>query len=202
MDKKDLAGTYVSCKNWSFEDKLKYMKACIGDELPTSRICGWACNSFNKLMEIYEKCTFIYFDGKMLSQDSCETPVLINSRVEVTLDDLTPQTKDAEWVNGLPPVGEVCDALFINYNHKGYGKFLVLGYHSNYVWLEYVGELRNKSKHYTAKVDSVKFQKQETEAEKLERERLEVIDAMCWSVHSLKVSQASALYDAGYRKEK
>ena len=44
--------------------------------------------------------------------------------------------------------------------------------------------------------------KPETPQQREDRERLEAIDAMCWSVHSLKVSQASALYEAGYRKEK
>ncbi|CAM0061390.1 hypothetical protein VPH1220G2_0082 [Vibrio phage 1220 g2] len=46
------------------------------------------------------------------------------------------------------------------------------------------------------------FRKPETTQQREYRERLEAIDAMCWDVHSLKVSQASALYEAGYRKEK
>ena len=44
--------------------------------------------------------------------------------------------------------------------------------------------------------------KPETPQQREDRERLQAIDAMCWDVHSLKVSQASALYEAGYRKEK
>ncbi|CAH9014180.1 putative coil containing protein [Vibrio phage 277E43-1] len=89
------------------------------------------------------------------------------------LEDLKPQTKEVEWVNGLPPVGAGCEAVFIEHEPKGYGEFLVLGYHSNYVWLEYIGELSNKSKHYTAEVDSVKFRKPETPEQKLARERIE-----------------------------
>ncbi|AUR81538.1 hypothetical protein NVP1007O_72 [Vibrio phage 1.007.O._10N.261.55.F9] len=47
-----------------------------------------------------------------------------------------------------------------------------------------------------------RLKKPETPQQRKERERLEVIDEMCWDVHSLKVGQASALYEAGYRKEK
>ena len=92
---------------------------------------------------------------------------------ELTLEDLKPQTKEVEWVNGLPPVGVECEAVFIEHEHKGYGEFLILGYHSNDVWMEYIGELSNKSKHYTAKIDLVKFRKPETEAERKEREEIE-----------------------------
>ncbi|AOQ26766.1 hypothetical protein [Vibrio phage S4-7] len=84
-----------------------------------------------------------------------------------------PEDKEVEWVNGLPPVGAECEAVFIEHEHKGYGEFLILGYYGDYVWMEYIGELSNKSKHYTAKVDMVKFRKPETEAEKLQRERTE-----------------------------
>lgn len=84
-----------------------------------------------------------------------------------------PEEKEVEWVNGLPPVGTECEAVFIEHEHKGYGEFLILGYYGDYVWMEYIGELSNKSKHYTAKVDMVKFRKPESEAEKLQRERIE-----------------------------
>lgn len=45
------------------------------------------------------------------------------------------------------------------------------------------------------------WKKPESEADKQARERLEAINAMCWAVHDLTHSQASALHDAGYRKE-
>lgn len=98
---------------------------------------------------------------------------------QMNIDNLatqTPEEKEVEWVNGLPPIGVECDAVFIEHEHKGYGEFLVLGYHDNYVWMEYTGELSNKLKHYTAKVDMVKFRKPETEAERVERERLEAAE--------------------------
>jgi hypothetical protein len=92
------------------------------------------------------------------------------------LYEATPLTvsEEPEWDGeGLPPVGTKCEALFIEHEHKGYGEFLVLGYHGSYVWMEYIGELSNTSKHYTAKVNLIKFRKPETEAEKMARERLE-----------------------------
>ncbi|WWO62278.1 hypothetical protein [Vibrio phage vB_VcM_SY] len=51
-------------------------------------------------------------------------------------------------------------------------------------------------------VEISKLSKPETPQQREDRERLEVIDEMCWDVHSLKFSQASALYEVGYRKEK
>ena len=81
---------------------------------------------------------------------------------------------EVEWDGeSLPSVGVECEALFIDHEHKGYGEFLVLGYHSNYVWVEYIGKLRNKSKHYTAKINMVKFRKPETPQQREDRERLE-----------------------------
>ncbi|CAM0014447.1 hypothetical protein VPHK375_0082 [Vibrio phage K375] len=81
---------------------------------------------------------------------------------------------EVEWNGeGLPPVGVECEAVFIDHEHKGYGEFLILGYHSNYVWMEYIGKLRNKSKHYTAKINMVKFRKPETPQQREDRERLE-----------------------------
>ncbi|CAH9016968.1 putative coil containing protein [Vibrio phage 217E38-1] len=96
----------------------------------------------------------------------------------------TPEEKEvmdgiesAGWIEwngeGLPPVGVECEAVFIDHEHKGYGEFLILGYHSNYVWMEYIGKLRNKSKHYTAKINMVKFRKPETPQQREDRERLE-----------------------------
>ena len=108
---------------------------------------------------------------------------------QLTLEDLKPQTKEVEWVNGLPPVGVECEAVFIEHEHKGYGEFLILGYHSNYVWMEYIGELGNKSKHYTANIDMVKFRKPETEAERKEREELEAAyDLLCVGNRALSVT--------------
>ena len=79
-----------------------------------------------------------------------------------------------EWNGeGLPTVGVECEAVFIEHEHKGYGVFLILGYHSGYVWMEYTGELSNKSKHYTSKVELVKFRKLETSQQREDRERLE-----------------------------
>lgn len=89
MNKKiELTNTYVDCRSWSVEDKIKYMKLCIGNDLPHSKICGWASYSLDSLIDIYSKCTFIYFDGSMLSQDQCETPVLMSGRNLVSLDEI------------------------------------------------------------------------------------------------------------------
>lgn len=107
--------------------------------------------------------------------------IALNNQSEVYGEEVKPipQTKEVctedttKWVNGLPPVGAKCEALFIEHEHKGYGEFLVLGYHGSYVWMEYIGELSNTSEHFTSKVSLIKFRKPETEAERIKRERLE-----------------------------
>ncbi|AUR90725.1 hypothetical protein NVP1149O_71 [Vibrio phage 1.149.O._10N.286.55.A12] len=95
---------------------------------------------------------------------------------------------DAEWKNG--------DECVISQKSKS--KWLVVGVSpltkTSTVCVSNTGEL--KSFH------TEQLKKPETPQQREDRERLEAIDAMCWSVHSLKVSQASALYEAGYRKEK
>lgn len=105
-----------------------------------------------------------------------------------------------EWVNGLPPVGAKCEALFIEHEHKGYGEFLVLGYHGSYVWMEYIGELSNTSKHYTAKVNLIKFRKPETKAERIERERLENGKAYYQLMSDIETSVMNP-DDSGYPNE-
>lgn len=110
-----------------------------------------------------------------------------------------------EWDGaGLPPVGTGCEAVFIDHEHKGYGEFLILGYYGDYVWMEYIGDLSNKSKHYTTKVDMVKFRKPESEAERVERERVNAIYDMCASVDNFTEESnfwAGKFYDAGYKKK-
>ncbi|AUR92998.1 hypothetical protein NVP1181O_34 [Vibrio phage 1.181.O._10N.286.46.C9] len=97
---------------------------------------------------------------------------------------------EVDWNGeGLPPVGVECEAVFVDHEHKGHGEFLILGYHSNYVWMEYVGELSNKSKHYTAKVELVKFRKPEAPQQREDRERLELVSNICEDLFGEMASQ-------------
>lgn len=129
----------------------------------------------------------------------------INSNLIKTREPSKSVITKVEWGGaGLPAVGVECEAVFIEHEHKGYGKFLILGYHDNYVWMEYIGELSNKSKHYTSKVNMVKFRKPETEAERVERERANAIYDMCASADNFTEESnfwAGKFYDLGYRKE-
>jgi hypothetical protein len=153
---------------------------------------------------------------KPIPQTNIETPEEkealdgINSKLIKLREPSQPVITKVEWGGaGLPAVGVECEAVFIKYEHKGYGKFLILGYHDNYVWMEYIGDLSNKSKHYTAKVDMVKFRKPETEAERAEREREEsrsnierlLEDRINFNNSTLPKTISKIIYDAGYRKE-
>ena len=106
---------------------------------------------------------------------------------------------EAEWSGeGLPPVGVECEALDYDDDTWRLVKVLDAKTSSKEVAVTTVSNIGIFGKLFWA----TDFRKPETPQQRKDRERLEVIDEMCWDVHSLKVSQASALYEAGYRKEK
>lgn len=147
-----------------------------------------------------------------------KTPVTSGNHAPDNIDTAPIQSDSlaggTEWNGeGLPPSGCECLAVFIDHENKGYGEFTVCGYHNEYVWLEYIGNLKNKGKHYTADVSKVKFRKLETEAERNERERLEAAiwlldgngnsELCCWSDarQELKDHLLWIVDETGYRKE-
>ena len=66
-----MKNTYVHCKDWSWEDKLLYIKACIGEDMPHEGFCGHAVNSKNELLNTYRlEAGFIYHRDGMLSYDT------------------------------------------------------------------------------------------------------------------------------------
>lgn len=108
-----------------------------------------------------------------------------------------PQTKEVEWLNGelvckvdqIMPIG-----VFVGLDRAGRAV----------VELNRVMQRNNNGDSFMVLgLHNIRKPKQETEAERVEREERKAVDvnAMCLSVTSLKLSQAVALYDAGYRKE-
>lgn len=120
---------------------------------------------------------------------------------QLTLEDLTPQAKEVEWVNGLPPVGEECEALDPDDDVWRVVKILDAKTRDNEIAVTSVSDIGLFGKLFWA----VDFRKLESPEAKKEREELErkamITNEMCLSVTSLKPSQAIALYEAGYRKE-
>ncbi|CAH9014056.1 putative coil containing protein [Vibrio phage 249E41-1] len=90
----------------------------------------------------------------------------------LTLEDLKSQTKEVEWVNGLPPVGVECEFKYKVLSDADWKYCKVFAYDDTVaaIWYENGdGEL----KHATVEVESYEFRKPETEEQKLERERME-----------------------------
>ena len=96
-----MKNTYVNCKDWSWEDKLLYMKACIGGHLPNTKFCGYASSSKGELLAMYQSAHYIYCcdNGMIVYEKNTSTPKP-GCGVEVKLADIKPQTKEVEWVNG------------------------------------------------------------------------------------------------------
>ena len=59
---------------------------------------------------------------------SSETMTEFCDLKRLVLEDLEPQTKEVEWVNGLPPVGVECEMIF-----QGKGKLITPLYFTDFV---------------------------------------------------------------------
>ncbi|MEL7307085.1 MAG: hypothetical protein AAGK05_03895 [Pseudomonadota bacterium] len=109
-----------------------------------------------------------------------------------------------EWDGeGMPPVGAKCEILFKEYQHKGFGLFNVLAYHSGAIWVQYIGPLENNGKCYTAECSTLEFRKPESPEQKAERERDEAIKIIQrdMAFSGSDYYAAKRLYEKGYRKQ-
>ena len=84
--------TYVKCADWTWEEKLLYIKACIGEDIPHSKICGNASYKKSDLLETYKNvAAYIYcYSNGMISfneeRDGLNSSA--NHGVEVNLSEL------------------------------------------------------------------------------------------------------------------
>ena len=85
-----MKNTYVCCKDWSWEDKLLYIKACIGEDMPHESFCGHAVNGKNELLNTYRfEAGYIYYrDTEMLSFDRASTNPFVGKLKEVGIESL------------------------------------------------------------------------------------------------------------------
>ena len=153
-----MKNTYVNCKDWSWEDKLLYMKACIGDNLPHSKICGYVTNSKSELLSMYQGAHYIYCcdSGMIVFDRETKTPAIYD-RNEVKLSDLKPKTKEVEWVNGDKCIYNDEEFTFVSYMCKPEEDHVV-------IWRSFSG---------IDVVYKTQISKPETEAERKEREEIE-----------------------------
>ena len=93
-------GTYVECLNWTWDQKLTYIRACIGNEIPHKKLCGHARLSKDEILGEYISAKYIYCsDSGMLSYDgeSIESPSTNNKKVafdEIVGSKKEPRTKE------------------------------------------------------------------------------------------------------------
>ncbi|AUR99382.1 hypothetical protein NVP1265O_03 [Vibrio phage 1.265.O._10N.286.52.F6] len=84
--------TYVKCVDWTWEDKLLYIKACIGEDIPHNKICGHATLSKDDLLSLYRFAHYIYcLDSGMIVYDGQTKNPDIGGKTEVKLSDLKPK---------------------------------------------------------------------------------------------------------------
>tara|TARA_B100001063_G_C16779142_1_gene569388 strand:- start:14165 stop:14710 length:546 start_codon:yes stop_codon:yes gene_type:complete len=87
-----------------------------------------------------------------------------------------PQTKEVEWVNGLPPVGVECEWIGGGLNHGDWGLVIVHACHNDFAWIE---KLRDNSMHTVG--NPAHFRKPETPQQREERE----VNELCKSAINL-----------------
>ena len=83
-----------------------------------------------------------------------------------------PQTKEVEWENGLPPVGEECEWRFKDEKHGEFSACKVLMFGSQVVFIKSHRTI-NGYKEFALPKCGVEFRKPETEEQRKEREELE-----------------------------
>lgn len=150
-------------------------------------------------------CWFMESNGKWwvrACNDTCWHECDHNENERYDLKPI-PQTKDAEWANGLPPVGSIVHGRFMHTSATD-GKWQI-DYISESVGVYTAVET---GKQFTFATDNVILSKIETEAEKLEREELEAINDIEEFLCSLTISSAilpgklaiEIVRKTGYRK--
>ena len=88
-----MENTYVKCADWSWEDKLLYIKACIGEDIPHDKICGHSCHSRGDLLEMYKNSAdymYCYSIGMICFDVKSNGLNLSGGYREVELSDLKP----------------------------------------------------------------------------------------------------------------
>ena len=99
------------------------------------------------------------------------------------------EKKPAEWVEGLPPIGEVCD---INRHKQGWYKHRVLGYLDSYIW---VVRMDIESHPGTVKISQLEFRPILTPKQRTIEAAME---ATCACTSSVLTDILAQLYDLGH----
>ncbi len=91
----NMKNTYVECLNWTWPEKLLYIKECIGDDVPHKKLCGHGVMNKAEILNGYITAKYLYCDSEgMMSYDdeSVDRPIRFDYK-KLTLSDLKPRTK-------------------------------------------------------------------------------------------------------------
>ncbi|QGZ13235.1 hypothetical protein PP410_gp18 [Vibrio phage NF] len=91
----NMKNTYVECLNWTWPEKLLYIKECIGDDVPHKKLCGHGVMDKAEILNGYITAKYLYCDSEgMMSYDdeSVDRPIRFNYK-KLTLSDLKPKSK-------------------------------------------------------------------------------------------------------------
>ncbi len=84
-----MKNTYVLCKDWSVEDKMLYVKKCIGDDIPHGKLCGYGACSRSEILNLYEGSNVLYcYSDGMMSYDDEVSPSRLSDFKQITLEEL------------------------------------------------------------------------------------------------------------------
>lgn len=91
----NMKNTYVECLNWTWPEKLLYIKECIGDDVPHKKLCGHGMMNKAEILNGYITAKYLYCDSEgMMSYDdeSVDRPIRFDYK-KLTLSDLKPKSK-------------------------------------------------------------------------------------------------------------
>lgn len=170
-----------------------------------------------------DECSKYHFSWFILDESKLriKTPDQCTNWIGVRLVDYIdriapiPQTKEVEWVNGLPPVGSKVMCRYTDTDLEGWcdmhGPSDVIAYHGDYVWVAHHGKFNR-----VHELGCIEFEKPEAPEDREKRERDEsakqVMIDLCgddvfkdrdWEYHKKfthSAEMAFKLADLGYRK--
>ena len=95
-----MKNTYVECLDWTWPEKLLYIKSCVGDEIPHNMLCGYAAHSKDEILTEYMHAKYLYCNERgMMSYDDRDLskPVIARNQRKIELSSLKPKRTRTEY---------------------------------------------------------------------------------------------------------
>lgn len=107
-----MKNTYVECLNWTWTEKLSYIKKCIGDEIPHKMLCGYAVHSKEEILNDYMHAKYLYCnESGLMSYDGKDSssPSIGQAQRKVELSELKPKHTQTEYVKVTESIFDLRD---------------------------------------------------------------------------------------------